>query len=142
MRAALSRAYRLTRYEAAGIEVLIGRRSVAMDRLLAAHRCRSGVLVTAWNPFSRRMPDGWNRRMQTRLAQVARRWPQAPGEGRWRRWREVHLLLFAASAPALRLARLFRQNAVVIVRIGHPARLVSISAIEQAQLVRPRRQPA
>ena len=35
-----------------------------MDALLARHGARCAVFVTAWNPFSRRMPAGWNRRMQ------------------------------------------------------------------------------
>jgi hypothetical protein len=131
MRAALSRAYRLTRYQAAGIAVRIGRRSAAMDRLLIAAGRRSAVFITAFNPFSHRMPDGWNRRMQSQLAQAARRWPQALAEGRWRRWHEAHVLLFADIRPALRLARVFRQNAVVIVRTGQPARLVSTSTADR-----------
>jgi hypothetical protein len=68
--ARLFNAYRKTSYTAGKVEVWIGRRSPAMDQLLATHNARAGVFVTAWNPLSRRMPPGWNRRMQERLAHL------------------------------------------------------------------------
>ena len=120
---ALHRAYRMTRYSAAGITVRIGRRSREMDRLLISHGQREAVFITAWNPFSRRMPEGWNRRMQSRLARAASRWPVLPAEGRWRRWCEAHVLVFAAAASMAMLARRYRQNAIVIVRIRQQTRL-------------------
>ena len=84
-------AYRKTSYKAAGIEVRIGRRSPAMDRLLSSHGVREAVFITAYNPFSRVMPPGWNQRMQLRLAQVLRRRQCLPAQGSWRRWSEAHL---------------------------------------------------
>lgn len=45
--------------------VRIGRH--APTELFVRLRSRTGVFVTAWNPLSRRMPDGWNHRMQQRL---------------------------------------------------------------------------
>lgn len=113
----------MTGYSAAGITVRIGRRSAEMDRLLLSHRRREAVFITAWNPFSRRMPEGWNRRMQSRLARAASRWTVLPAEGRWRRWCESHILVFAAAAPMAMLARRYRQHAIVIVRIGQQTRL-------------------
>jgi hypothetical protein len=120
----LLRAYRATAYRCGDAAVRIGRRCDAMDTLLAKHRIRSAVFVTAWNPFSRRMPEGWNRRMQTRLAAALHRWPALPAEGVWRRWREAHLLVLADVRPVLRTAWRFRQCAVVVVRAGAAARLV------------------
>ncbi len=65
------RAWRRTLYLLAGrIAVRIGRRSPAADALLAALGARQGVIVTAWNPFGRRRPEGWNRRAGARLRQA------------------------------------------------------------------------
>ncbi len=119
-----NRAYRATRYEAGAAEVRIGRRSAALDRLMGQRRCRAATFITAFNPYSRRRPDGWNRRMQARLGLAARRWPMLPGFGSWRRWHEAHWLLFGDPRPAIRLVRRFRQTAVVVVPIRQPARLV------------------
>lgn len=110
----LARAYRLTRYHAAGCDIRIGRRAPAtLFELLDA--C-SATLVTAWNPDSRRMPEGWNRRMQQRLRQCLRRFRLADAEGSLGAWREAMLLVAGDPRPVGRLARRFRQRAVVILR--------------------------
>jgi Protein of unknown function (DUF3293) len=121
---ALLRAYRETCYEAAGVKVRVGRRSVGSDQLLVAHRARAAAFVTAYNPCSRIMPVGWNQRMQIHLRQALRRRHVVWGRGTLRRWSEVHLLVFDDPAPISRLARRFRQHGIVIVRRGQPARLV------------------
>lgn len=122
----LLRAYRQTRYAASGVVVQIGRRSAAMDTLLVRYGVPSAVWITAWNPFSRPMPLGWNRRMQARLAERLHRLACLPGSGGFRRWREDHLLVLGPVPPVLGVARRFRQNAVVVVRRGQPARLVRV----------------
>ena len=127
MRHALPRAYRMTCYEVEGIEVRIGKRSTAMDGLLSSYGARDAVFLTAYNPYSRVMPAGWNQRMQLRLAEALRRRPVLAGRGSWRRWSEDHLLVFGDARPARRLARRYRQNAIVIVRHRQPARLMIIS---------------
>ncbi|HVY15583.1 MAG TPA: DUF3293 domain-containing protein [Rhodopila sp.] len=121
----LLRAYRSTAYHVPGAVVRIGCREPMVDRLLDRHRQRTGVLITAWNPFSRRMPSGWNARMQQALAQALHRRTTLPASGRWRRWSEDHLLALIAPEPAAVLARRFRQNAIVILRPRQPARLYS-----------------
>jgi hypothetical protein len=124
MRPALLRAYRKTCFEAAGIEVRIGRRCVLMDRLLASHGAHGAVFITAYNPFSRVMPSGWNWRMQGRLRQTLWRRQVLCGTGSWRRWSEAHLLVFGDPQPMRKLARRYRQYGIVIVHAGQPARLV------------------
>lgn len=114
----------MTVYEADGVQIRTGRRQAAVDGLLARHGYRSATLIGAENPFSRRMPAGWNHRMHRRLEQVARRRPTLPATGTWRGWREAHLLQFGDKRPAVRLARIFRQNAVVIIDLGRPVRIV------------------
>ncbi|MDO9707195.1 DUF3293 domain-containing protein [Paracraurococcus lichenis] len=120
----LHRAYRRSRYEAAGAVARIGGRSPAVDALLRRLGARAGGFVTAWNPASRRMPPGWNRRMLPRLRAAARRLPMAEGWGGDGPWREWHLLLGGDPRRVAVLARRFRQAAIVTVRRGAPARLV------------------
>src|SRR5690348_16448290 len=116
--ARLLRAYRRTSYAAAGVVVRIGRR--------ASLAWRSAVFVTAWNPRSRRMPDGWNHRMQQRLRERVRRCETLEADGRLGRWHEAHLLVMADVRPMLRLARIFRQRAIVVAQRQQPAKLVMI----------------
>jgi len=116
-------AYRRTHYNAGDIEVRIGFRSPAMDRALTVYRAREAVLITAYNPFSRVMPPRWNHRMQSRLAQALRRRPTVPATGTLRRWSEAHLLVLGDARPIRKLAGRFRQNSIVILRPGQPARL-------------------
>jgi hypothetical protein len=111
----------MTTYRAGGCAVRVGQRSACADRLLAARGVREAAFVTAWNPFSRPMAAGWNRRMQARLAAAA---PGLPATGGWRRWSEEHALLFVNRRRAAVLAGRFRQNAFVIVVTRQPARLV------------------
>ena len=118
----LLRAYRQTRYSAAGVVVRIGR--CVPDSLFAQVGAREAVIVTAWNPRSRPMPSGWNARMQRCLAERLRRFVVVPADGMLGRWHEAHLLVAADTPRMLRTARLFRQRGVVAMRRGQPARLV------------------
>lgn len=117
-------AYARTDYEAGGAVARIGRRCAALDALLHRHGLRHAAFVTAWNPFSRTMPRGWNERMLARLRQAARGRVLAEGWGSFRGWAERHLLVAGDARRAAALARRFRQHAVVAVSRGHPARLV------------------
>jgi hypothetical protein len=124
MRPTLLRAYRNTSYQVGDIRIRIGRRCSAMDRLLCAHASREAAFITAYNPFSRLMPPGWNQRMQKRLAGAVRRRTALPATGSLRGWSETHLLVLGDVRPIRRLARRYRQNAIVTVRLQQPARLV------------------
>ena len=128
MRPALRAAFRRTGYEAGGVVVRIGRRSGAMDALLRRRGARAAGFITAWNPFSRPMPLGWNRRLQARLREAARGAVLAEGWGRGRGWAEHHLLLAGDPRRIAVLARRFRQHAVVTVSLGRPTRLLWTSA--------------
>jgi hypothetical protein len=122
--AALLRAYGQTLYHAPGITIRTGRRCAAADRLLSAHRARAAVFITACNPRSRKMPDGWNQRMQTHLRRALGRCSVVPATGTLRRWSETHFLAFGPVPPLQKLARQYRQNAIVIIRMRQSARLV------------------
>jgi hypothetical protein len=120
----LLRDYRATNYSVDAVMVRIGRRSASMDALLARMEARTAVFVTAWNPLSRLMPEGWNRRMQHSLVKRLRRYVSRPASGSLRRWHEAHLLVAADPRPIVRLARLFRQRGVVVVSRHQAVRLV------------------
>ncbi|MFN6956469.1 MAG: DUF3293 domain-containing protein [Acetobacteraceae bacterium] len=122
------RAWRATRFTLeGGAPVRVGRRSAAADAVLARLGARCGVILTAWNPFGRRRPEGWNRRAGTRLAWAARRIASVRADGRLGAWAEEGLLLAGAPRRALRLARRFRQGGVVLLRRSAPARLVILA---------------
>ena len=124
---ALLRAYRRTSYVAAGAMVRIGRRSAAIDARLRGMAAPAGGFVTACNPLSRRMPDGWNRRMQRALIAHTRRLPSLTGRGAGNGWFEEHLFVAADPRRLSVLARRFHQLGIVVVGRGRPARLVLLS---------------
>jgi hypothetical protein len=114
-------AYLATSYIACGVTVHVGRRA---DRLLRLIGARQACFLGADNPRSRRMPPGWNRRARLRLAAPLRRIQTWPATGTWRGWSEAHTLAALPAARARVLARRFRQNAIVVLRQGAPARLL------------------
>jgi Protein of unknown function (DUF3293) len=117
----LLRAYRQTEYRVAEHAIRIGRR--VPDAVFAMIDDRVAVVVTAWNPRSRRMPVGWNLHMQQRLRQWLRRLVVVDAEGSLHRWREAMLLVGGDARPVIRAAARFRQRGVVILRRGQKARL-------------------
>jgi hypothetical protein len=116
------RAYSLTRYCAGGAEIRIGRR--APDILFKRLGTRTATLLTAWNPFSRRMPTGWNQRMLRQLHRHLRRFVVIDAEGSLHGWHEAMLLAGGPPPPVIRLARRFRQSAVVVLRRSARAQLI------------------
>jgi hypothetical protein len=123
----LLHAYRASAYRAAGLDLRIGRRSVALDGLLAGMRARQAVLITACNPRSRRMPPGWNARMMARLHAVLNRRTAYPAESGRGLWVESQFLAACPEAWATRVARHFRQTAVVALRPGRAPRLLVLT---------------
>jgi hypothetical protein len=93
------------------------------DALFTLLGARVGVMITAWNLRSQRMPDGWNHRMQQRLRQCLRRFVVVDAEGSLHRWREAMLLVGGDPRPVIRLAARFRQRGTVILRRGQNTRL-------------------
>jgi hypothetical protein len=122
---AMRAAYARTDYEADGVVARIGRRSPALDALLRRHGARRAAFVTAWNPWSRPMPRGWNDRMLARLRAAAQGRVLAEGEGRGKGWAERHLLVAGDPRWIAALARRFRQHAIVAVAPEHPPRILA-----------------
>jgi Protein of unknown function (DUF3293) len=120
----LLRLYRQTRYEAEGAVARPGHRSTSFNQLLSKFRCRTATFISADNPYSRRMPSGWNRRMRRNLREAARRLLVLPARGVLGSWEEAHLLVLGDPRPAFILARKFRQNAVVIIACHESVRIM------------------
>jgi hypothetical protein len=122
----LSRAYRRSRYSVAGLSLSVGRRSGALDGLLAGMGVRDAVLITAWNPASRRMPLRWNERMMAALRHQLGTTPALPASGAWHDWAEDHLLVIGDRRRLAVLARRFGQSAIIGLKIGQDVRLVPL----------------
>ncbi|GCE91529.1 hypothetical protein MSKU15_3130 [Komagataeibacter diospyri] len=122
--AAVHRAYRLSTYHAHGLPVI---RIDQPPRWRGRAPKGDIVLLSACNPGGRLRADGWNRRMMRELARHLRGVPHALGEGRSGRWSEPLYAVRVPLARGLRLARLFRQNAVVVLHGTRPARLVYLA---------------
>ena len=120
----LSRAFRASCYFAGAHGARIGQRAPALDALLGSWRAQEGVFIAAGNPFSRRMPQGWNARCHAALRERLRGLPYLEGKGGAKRWWEAHYFIGISAARGRRLARLFRQNAMVALRRGGRARLI------------------
>jgi hypothetical protein len=117
-------AYRATLYRAGEVHVRVGRRSADADAWLATRRAPEGCFLTAWNPYSRAMPARWNTRAMAALHRTLRGVACERGDGALGRWREEHVFAAIPAHEALRLARRFRQAAIVVVPRGRPARLL------------------
>ena len=122
--AGLARAYRASCYFAGAYLARIGQRAPALDALLRRWRVVEGVFIAAGNPFSRRMAAGWNARRHALLRERLRGLPHVEGKGGAKRWWEAHYFIGICAARGKRLARLFRQNAMVALRRGAKARLI------------------
>ena len=119
----LFRAYRASCYFAGAHAARIGQRAPGLDALLGSWRAQEGVFIAAGNPFSRRMPPGWNAQRHAALRQRLRGLPYIEGWGGAKRWWEAHCFIGISVSRGKPLARLFRQNAVVALRRGGKARL-------------------
>jgi hypothetical protein len=119
------RIYAASAYEVAGKAVRVGRRAPDIDRLLMRAGARDAVLMTACNPLGRRQPQGRNNHMMARLREAVRRQITFPGHSGAGLWREAQILVLCAPACGLRLARRFRQNAVLHLHRGQAPRLIA-----------------
>jgi hypothetical protein len=124
----LARGWRITVYAAGGAAARLGRRSAAVDALLAAAGARHGAFIGAWNPLSRPRHRCWNDRALARLRGMARRagLHVIDGVGHAARppWAEEHLLMFGDLRRIATLARQFRQHAILRVRRHDRSRLL------------------
>jgi len=120
----LFRAYRASCYFAGAHAARISQRAPGLDALLGSWRVREGVFIAAGNPFSRRMPPGWNAQRHAALRERLRGLHYVEGQGGAKRWWEAHCFIGISVSRGKPLARLFRQNAMVALGRGAKARLI------------------
>ena len=120
----MDRGYRLTHYVAGPISAHIGARSPSADAWLAAHRAATAVLISAWNPMSRRRSANWNRRAHARLRALLGRRPTEEGLSGAPGWQELMVAVPGDARFGRVLAARFRQRAFVLLRRNRPATLV------------------
>jgi ribulose-5-phosphate 4-epimerase/fuculose-1-phosphate aldolase len=128
-------AYRTTSYRIlAGdgsilAEARIDERSATVDSVLAANGAGSGVFITGWNPRSEPTDPAANAAAHDRLERGLRalgvRFLDHVGVGADPSWSEHGLFALDLDLQdALALADALEQHAVVLVRLGEPARLL------------------
>ena len=126
----LKEAYETTDYRVGDrFTIRCGERSPPLDALLAESGHDTWAFITAWNPGSIALDDAENRRRMTdlagRIALLGLPMLEGEGLGTGGDWpSEPSLLVLGIGASeALALGREFGQVAVVIGRLGEPARL-------------------
>lgn len=124
MPSAMDRGYRISRYSAGPVAARIGEPSPTADNWMAHHRAPSLVLITAWNPWSKRLPDRLNELAHRRLLTALRGRPVVEGwsgNGPWQEW-----TVATPGGPKLGrlLCRRFRQRAFIWIRRNRRTRLV------------------
>ena len=132
-RRAIHDAYRRTSYRATldsgvSIEIRIGESCAALDAELRARAAVRWAFVTASNPHATRLSESENAARHAELVDMLAAYACFEGEGAGddANWLpERSLLVFEIlEARALRIARRFDQEAIVVGALGEPARLV------------------
>lgn len=124
MRPHLRVAFARSVYAVAGLALRPGLRSLALARWMAAQGVREAWLITADNPMARRLPPARNAARRAALQRRLAAWPHWPAVSTDARggWAEHQLTTTAQGGRVRRLARLFRQAAVLrLRRLGRPA---------------------
>lgn len=134
MQPRLARAYRATAYAVArpGMADLIlhpDRYDPAADSWLRAERVNQVVLLTAWNPASRRWSAPENRAadaaLKAWLDKWGYRWLAAEHRASDPAWTEAGVAILGMPRRiGTALARQFGQNALLFTRLGSRARLI------------------
>jgi hypothetical protein len=135
---ALDAAYRATDYRVEDgpngpFVIRVGERSAAVDRLLGLHGQSEWAFVTACNPGSERSTAEENARRMAELEAVClyHGWPHyfGAGVGRDGAWppEPSFLVIGVSEADVVAVTGHFGQNAVVMGRLGEPARLVWVA---------------
>lgn len=134
LRPSLARAYRATAYAVArpgGQDLVLhpDRYDPAADSWLQAERVTQAVLLTAWNPASRRCSTQENHAADMALKhwldKWGYRWLPAEYRGADPAWTEIGVAIPGLPRRiGIALARRLGQNALLFTRLGSPARLI------------------
>jgi hypothetical protein len=126
----LKEAYEGTKYRVFDFPVVIeiGKKSTELDALLRQHHASEWAFITAWNPYSKELPDAENSERHLQLAEMVKSYPSWEGEGvgtdaSWKPEKSL-LILGIPKNEAIATGTYLEQNAIVYGRIHEPAELL------------------
>lgn len=128
----LKEAYESTKFMVVDLPVVIevNKKCIELDELLKQHNATEWAFITAWNPFSKALPDEENSRRHRELIQLVKEYPNWEGEGVgtdpvWQPEKSL-LILGIPKKEAIAIGIQFEQNAIVYGRINEPAELLHL----------------
>jgi hypothetical protein len=132
----LKSAYKGTEFRVFDFPIIIkiDKKCTALDELLRKHQVNEWAYITAWNPFSKSLPDDENNRRQLALKELLKNYTCYEGEGvgtdpAWKP--ESSLLVLGISKnAAIEIGTKFEQNAIVYGRIDEAAELIALFEFE------------
>lgn len=128
----LKEAYEGTKYMVYDLPVVIeiSKHYSELDALLRQHNATEWAFITAWNPYSKVLPDAENNLRHQQLVEWVKPYPCWEGEGvgtdaSWKP--ELSLLILGIPKnEAIAIGTKLEQNAIVYGRLNEPAELLQL----------------
>jgi|688.fasta_scaffold1696703_1 hypothetical protein len=116
------------------IVIEIDKKCRELDELLNQQHANEWAYITAWNPFSKTLPDDENDRRHLALTELLQGFTYFEGEGvgsdaSWKPEKSL-LILSIPKTKAIEIGKIFEQNAIVCGRIDEPAELICMFDFE------------
>ena len=101
-----------------------------LNGLLKKHNAKEWAYITAWNPFSKVLPDIENSQRHQQLVELVKEYPCFEGEGVgadavWKPEKSL-LMLGITKEEAIEIGTKLEQNAIVYGRINEPVELLQL----------------
>ncbi len=129
MNSDLNKAFTNTKYSFPDVSIEIGKRSEALDALLAKHKLNSWAIITAYNPQAKLQDAALNIAAQKELKEKLSDYLLIEGMNiaEDEKWNEPSFLVLGISSQMAKdVAEAFRQVAIVYGELGAEAKLVEI----------------
>ena len=130
-------AYKTTKYMVfnPAIQIEVGKVSDELNLLLNKYNASEWAFITAWNPYSRILSDQENEvRFSSLLNDIGiYAFYEGEGVGSDPKWlpEKSALIIGILFNDAIALGNKYEQNAIVVGKIGEPAKLVMLNAFEK-----------
>lgn len=139
--------YHVTPKDGDSFTLRVGEISPAADAFLSSHGAKSGLFITAFNPFSKQVSDAENERAMAELAEELKQhefpFVNAEGADEKGEWppEPSYFVAMDSFMDAVLLANRFKQNAFVWHRVGKTSELYSGQSGESLWLAPDDRKP-
>ena len=112
------------------IVIEVNKKCSELYELLKQHNASEWAYITAWNPFSKVLPDIENSERHQQLVELVKEYPYFEGEGVgtdpvWQPEKSL-LILGIPKKTAIEIGTKYEQNAIVYGRINEPAELLHL----------------